>query len=36
MDASFPEEFESEKVVERSDGTIERYVSNGRRWIRYE
>ena len=28
--------FEAEKVIKKPDGTIERYVSNGKKWVRYE
>lgn len=31
-----PGEFETEKVLQREDGSVERYVSNGKKWIRYE
>lgn len=33
---SIPGKFEAQREVYNNDGTIERYVSNGNKWIRYE
>jgi hypothetical protein len=35
-DFSVPGEFETEKVTIRGDRTTERYVSDGKKWIRYK